>query len=477
MTRHAVQQLSGWGNHPREEVRAFRPESSSELQRTIAERAAESFISRGLGRSYGDAALNGGSGVIRFERLNRFLDWDSESQTVECEGGVSFDDLLRVFLPRGFFPPVTPGTKHVSVGGAIAADVHGKNHHRDGSIASFVESFRLLTGTGAILTCSRSENADLFWATLGGMGLTGAILSARLSLLPVETAFVSAEYRKAANLDEALELMSGDPDHRYSVAWIDCLASGAKLGRSVLIRGDHARVADIPAKLRAAPLSVPRRRMRSVPFHLPGFILNPVTVKAFNECFYRRHRQGPAVVDCESFFYPLDAIGNWNRIYGRRGFLQYQIVLPSSGSRAGLVEVLSKLSASRLPSFLAVLKTFGPGNQGPLSFPMPGATLALDLPNRGTRLFSLLNELDAIVLRHCGRVYLAKDARLSGDMFRSMYPRVGEFERVKRQVDPEGVFSSSLSRRLGLCVDREGPVGATTGAVSDAIKTREVCEV
>lgn len=453
MTRYARQSLAGWGNYPREEVRAFRPETVSEIRRTVEGEEEEigTVIGRGLGRSYGDAALNRHGAVIRFDRLNRFLNWDPMSGIVECEGGVSIAEILQFFLPRGFFPPVTPGTKHVTVGGAIAADVHGKNHHRDGSIANFVESFQLLTGRGSVLTCSPSQNADLFWATFGGMGLTGAILAARLRLLPVQTAYVSASYEKASDLDQALELFSEDREHRYSVAWIDCLASGRRLGRSVLIRGDHALPQDLTPDRRGAPLSIPRRRTCSVPCNLPGFVLNPLSVKVFNESFYRRHREGSEVVDYESFFYPLDSVANWNRIYGRRGFLQYQLVLPIEASRCGLVEVLTKLSASRLPSFLAVLKMFGPGNAGPLSFPRPGATLALDLPNRGERLLTLLNELDEIVLRHGGRVYLAKDSRLSPRAFRAMYPRVDEFESVKRRVDPDGRFASSLSRRLGLC--------------------------
>ena len=475
MIRQARQQLAGWGNVPCQEVRAFRPESVGELHRTLDENAAETFISRGLGRSYGDASLNRNGGVIRFERLNRFLAWDASRGVVECEAGVTFEDLLRHFVPRGFFPSVTPGTKQVTIGGAIAADVHGKNHHRDGSIANFVEELRLLTGRGEELNCSRTENSELFWATIGGLGLTGAILSARIRLLPIQTAWIAADYRKADDLDEALDLFAEDSEHRYSVAWIDCLARGSELGRSILIRGDHARQEDLTAPQRDGALELPRRRRRSVPINLPGWTLNPYSVAAFNQVFYERHRDERKLVDYDSFFYPLDSVANWNRIYGRRGFLQYQLVLPTTGSRSGLIEVLDRLSASRMPSFLAVLKMFGKGNEAPLSFPMPGATLALDLPNRGEPLLSLLNELDEIVLKHGGRVYLAKDARLSATAFRAMYPRAVEFERVKRSVDPDGTYSSSLSRRLGLCSESASSTPADCDVAEGEMSELQAC--
>jgi decaprenylphospho-beta-D-ribofuranose 2-oxidase len=359
-------------------------------------------------------------------------------------------EILDVYLPRGYFLPVTPGTKFVTLGGAVAADVHGKNHHRDGSIAEFVDSFTLLTGTSETLPCSRSENSDVFWATLGGMGLTGIIQTVRFRLKPVETAFLTVDYKKAANLDEALKAFGQDHEYRYSVAWIDCLASGASLGRSVLMRGDHTPVHGLPERYRAEPLRPRGKRKRSVPFRFPGFALNSWSVRVFNNLYYFRNRDGTVTVDYDNFFYPLDSILNWNRVYGKRGFVQYQIALPPQTSRAALVQVLEKLSKSRQASFLAVLKTFGPANAGLLSFPIPGATLALDLPNIGQPLLTLLNELDEIVLRHGGRVYLAKDARLSRAAFEAMYPRAEEFRQIKQRLDPNGLFSSSLARRLGL---------------------------
>jgi decaprenylphospho-beta-D-ribofuranose 2-oxidase len=450
MSRYLKHELASWGNFPREEVYDFRPDSPAEIAPILKEHLVPTYISRGLGRSYGDAALNAGAGVIRQERLNRFLAWDEENLTLESEAGVTLQEILDVFLPRGYFLPVTPGTKFITIGGAVAADVHGKNHHRDGSLAEFLDHFTLLTGTGAVLTCSRTENTDVFWATLGGMGLTGVILTVRLKLKPVETAFLTVDYKKAANLDGALEAFQQDHAYRYSVAWIDCLASGAALGRSVLMRGDHTPLAQLPEKFRGDPLRPRGKRTKSVPFRFPGFALNSWSVRLFNNMYYRRHRDGTVQVDYDNFFYPLDSILNWNRVYGKRGFVQYQVAIPSETSRPALVELLEKLSRSRQASFLAVLKTFGPANAGLLSFPIQGATLALDLPNIGQPLLTLLDALDAIVLKHGGRVYLAKDARLSRPAFEAMYPRVDEFRQLKHRLDPEGLFSSSLARRLGL---------------------------
>ncbi|MGH7134629.1 MAG: FAD-binding protein [Pirellulales bacterium] len=447
MTRYKQQLLAGWGNLAAESARVFRPERVSELRRTITA-SGDSLISRGLGRSYGDAAVHA-EGVISHVRLNRFLGFDEAEGIVECEAGVTFDELIRIGLPRGFFPAVTPGTKYVTVGGAIAADVHGKNHHVDGSFADCLIDFRLLTASGGLLHCSRTENPQAFWATLGGMGLTGAIVDARLRLRPVHSAYLTVDYRRTADLDESLEVFAaGDAGYGYSVAWIDCLARGGSLGRSVLMRGNHTPASDLPSL--ANPLAVAPRRRKKVPCFLPGFVLNSWTVRAFNAAYYHRHGDRRAVVDYDSFFYPLDAVDHCNRIYGRRGFFQYQAAFPHETSRAGLVALLESIAASRQASFLAVLKTFGPANEGLLSFPIAGSTLAVDLPNTGPAVKDLLGRLDRIVLDHGGRVYLAKDVRLSRSTFEAMYPRADEFRRVKAELDPDGRFNSTLARRLGL---------------------------
>ncbi len=459
MPRSVLQHLAGWGLYPTEPCRVYRPAKLREVRQLLNGCDGSTYISRGLGRSYGDAALNrqdagGGGGVILHDQLDRLIAFDPQTNVLEAEAGLSFDTIIDVFLRRGVFCPVTPGTKYVTLGGAIAADVHGKNQHRDGSIGSFIIDFKLLTASGEVLTCSRRQNPDVFWATIGGMGLTGVIRSARLRMLPVESAYLTIEYRRLANLDDLLDRLSEDDDrYRYSVAWIDCLAGGKSLGRSILMRGDHTPVADLSADLRNDPFAVPTRRKLAVPFFLPRFVLNPLSVKAFNALYYARASGGgdkTAVVDYDSFFYPLDSIMNWNRMYGKRGFLQYQAALPPQSSRAGLIQLLEKLVASKRASFLAVLKTFGPGNDGLLSFPMAGHTLSLDLANTGGELFGLLDELDRIVVEHGGRVYLAKDARMTRQTFEAMYPNTDAFGQVKSKVDPNGLFSSSLGRRLGL---------------------------
>jgi FAD/FMN-containing dehydrogenase len=445
-----VADLSGWGRFPVESCRLFRPEKPSHLPSILDSPESASYIARGLGRSYGDAALNREGGVISFIRLNRFLAFDPGSGVLECEAGVSFEEILRYFLPRGYFLPVTPGTKFVTLGGAIASDIHGKNHHRVGTISRFVLDLRLLTPGGEILTCSREENPDVFRATLGGMGLTGLVLSARIRLQPVETAYVLVDYGKARNVDEALTRME-ESDHRYeySVAWIDCLAAGRSLGRSVLMRGNPALRSDVPARI-PDPLAVRRSLRFSIPFDFPSWGLNRATVGAFNAAFYRKHSDETGrLVDFDTYFYPLDSIRDWNRMYGRRGFVQYQVVFPMSTSRVGLIDLLEKFRSSERVSFLAVLKRFGDPDEGLLSFPLSGYTLTLDLPVQDG-LFSFLREMDQVVIRHGGRLYLAKDAVTTAESFAAMYPHLEEFRKVRERLDPGSRLTSSLARRVGI---------------------------
>lgn len=450
MSAFAPTQLSGFNRYPVEDCLLARPESDAQLRRVVAD-APHDYIPRGAGRGLGDNAINRGSGVVCLTRMDRLLAFDPQSGIVDCEGGCTFAKLIDTFLPRGFFPLVTPGTKHVTVGGAIAADVHGKNHHRDGSFSACVLHFDLLLPTGEVLRCSREANADAFWATLGGMGLTGTILTARIRLNRVESAFVTVEYEQATDLDDALRRFAeGDDRHRYSVAWIDCLAGGRTLGRSVLMRGDHTPASEVPPVYCDRPLEFRCRREHRLPFYLPTFAMNAWTVKAFNARFHRRHTGGRRVVDYDTFFYPLDRITNYDRLYGGRGFVQYQAVFPRETSRAGLAEMLAKLAESGRASFLAVLKSMGPADDGMLSFPMPGHTLALDLPYTGESLATFVAGLDDVVLRHGGRVYLAKDAFATRSALDRMYPRLPEFLRVKSRLDPGNRLRSSLARRLGL---------------------------
>ncbi|MFP6640941.1 MAG: FAD-binding oxidoreductase [Myxococcota bacterium] len=443
--------LSGWGGNPALACDVYRPEALAEVEDLIGSAPSPSLISRGMGRSYGDASLNENAGVVLHERLNRFISFDSESHILHCEAGVTLSEIIDHLLPLGYFLPITPGTKQISLGGAIAADVHGKNHHKDGTISTQVLDFRLLTAGGEILPCSRTENADLFWATLGGMGLTGVVLDTRLRLRPVETAYLHAGTKRCRDLDATLaEITEHDRDYAYAVAWVDCLARGRSLGRSVLLRANHATRADLPPTLSGSPYSIRQATRPSVPFPLPGFVLNRISMRLVNSAYYFAHSSGGGLVDYQRYFYPLDAIGHWNRIYGRRGVLQYQLVLPLESSQRGLQEIMELVTASGWASFLAVIKSTGPANPGPLSFPLEGTSLALDFPNRGAPLHSLLAKMDRVVLRHGGRTYLAKDSTLAPDTFREMYPRLDEFLAVKQKFDPEVRFSSSLSRRLGI---------------------------
>jgi len=439
--------LSGWGRFPVETTHLYRPEKQSELRALLLSRNEPSFISRGLGRSYGDASLNSAGGTILHERLNRFLSFERETAVLECEAGVSFAEILQYFAPRGYFAPVSPGTKFVTVGGAIAADIHGKNHHRDGTIANFVTDLQLLVPSGEVITCSATNNPEIFWATTGGMGLTGIILSARLRLRQIETTYVRVYYEKAHNLVELLSIMGeSDAKYQYSVAWIDCLMTGNSLGRAILMRGNHAGRAEVPGTQNGV---VPRqRRTWSMPLTLPAGSLNRFTVGAFNALYFSRHREARnQLVSLEKFFYPLDSVGNWNRLYGRRGFVQYQFVLPEQAGPKPMLLILERLAASRRASFLAVLKRMGEADAGLLSFPMRGYTLALDIPF-SREVPVLLHQLDDVVHDYGGRVYLAKDAVLTAEKAAAFYPKLDQFRAIRQKLDPEARLSSSLARRL-----------------------------
>lgn len=434
--------LSGWSRYPVLDCAVLpvrRPEDA-------AMPAGHPVIARGNGRSYGDASL-GVPTTLAMRPLDRFLAFDEATGVLSCEAGVLLSDIVDVFTPRGWFPAVTPGTRFVTVGGAIAADVHGKNHHGAGSFGAHVIDLDLALGDGRIVTCSRDAETDLFLATLGGMGLTGVILAARLRLQPIRTATIRQTTHRVADLDGALERLAGSTS-TYSVAWIDCLASGASLGRSVVMDGEHAEPEELPAGI-ADPLARTRRRGKTVPFDFPALAISGPTVKAFNALYYRRHRNGTGLVDLDSYFYPLDALLEWHRIYGSKGFLQYQFVVPLAGARAALVRILGAIAEARSGSFLAVLKQFGPEGEGHLSFPMEGLTLALDFPASPDAL-ALLDRLDDLVLDAGGRIYLAKDARMKPALLAAGYPRLPLFRAVRARHGLEDRFQSALSRRLGL---------------------------
>ncbi len=432
----------------------FRPEKRRTVAEILESDQQPHYIARGLGRSYGDTAVNGGGGVLSTVRLNRMLAFADDAGVLECEGGVSLAEILEVFLPRGWFLPVTPGTKYVTVGGAIANDVHGKNHHRDGTFSAHVLELTLLTPTGQRIVCSADVEPGVFWATVGGIGLTGVILTAKVRLQRVESAYMKVDYRRLKNIHETLDtIRETDADYQYSVAWVDCLAKGKSLGRSVLMLGEHAAADALPA-VTNDPFGARARKKPGVPFDFPGIVLNPLSIKTFNAFFYAAHPSSDGkIIDYDSYFYPLDAVHNWNRIYGKRGFTQYQATFPT-GREEGLINLLERLSAASCASFLAVLKRFGPQGPGLLSYPFEGYTLTLDIPIR-EGLLAFLAECDRLVLEYGGRLYLAKDMCMNAEAFAAMYPRVGEFRKERHRLDPQGILSSRMARRLHLAKDEE----------------------
>lgn len=444
-------QITGWGRYPRALCHLYRPERVGEVIGTLQHAEPNGFLPRGLGRAYGDAALNSEGGIILMERIDRFLAFDESTGVVRCEAGVSLADIISTFLPRGWFLPVTPGTKFCTVGACVACDVHGKNHHHDGSIGNFVRSLTLLLPSGETVRCSREQNPELFYATIGGMGLTGITLEVELQLRRVDTGWMVVDYVRTRDLDETLRTFHERDEHYlYSVAWLDCVAQGRGFGRGVLMFGRHATVDNLPPARRQNPFTIPRKRDKSVPVDLPEFVLNPLSLKAFNGAYYAMHPSCEGVfVDYNTYFYPLDSILQWNRAYGKRGFVQWQCVLPYENGMENLTRILETAQRRHAYPFLSVLKRMGESSGGILSFPMPGYTIALDFPIRNG-LFEVLNELDKIVIEAGGRLYLAKDARMSAETFHTTYPQLPRWQAVKTQVDPKGVLQSDLARRLRL---------------------------
>ena len=390
----------------------------------------------GNGRSYGDSCLNDGGLLLDARGLDRMIALDVERGVIRCEAGVLLSDVLDLVVPQGWFLPVSPGTKFVTVGGAIANDVHGKNHHRAGSFGCHVRQFELLRSDGSRMMCSRTENAEWFRATIGGLGLTGVILWAEFELHRIAGVSMDTETIRYRDLGEFIRLTTeSDARFGYTVAWVDCAARGASLGRGIFTRANHSSER---VELRA-PGNGP-----GIPFEPPASLINDAVVRSFNAWYYRRPRTRSGRVHYDSFFYPLDRIRNWNRLYGPRGFLQYQCVVPSADGRAAIAELLARIADARSGSFLAVLKVFGDiRSPGLLSFPRPGITLALDFPNRGPPTLRLLDRLDEIVRGSGGAVYPAKDARMSAESFRQYFPNWRTFCDY---LDP--CFSSSFWRRV-----------------------------
>lgn len=436
--------LEGWGRFPRRDCQVGRPRTAEEVR---AHLAAGPLIARGNGRAYGDSAMNPAK-TLDMRGLNRMLAFDPESGQLVAEAGVLLGDVIDTFLPRGWFPMVTPGTKFVTLGGAIAADVHGKNHRRDGSFRTCVDWIDLMGADGEVRRCSRTEDPDLFDWTLGGMGLTGVVLRAAIRLRPVETAWIRQTTIAAPNLASAMEGLEAGSEAAYAVAWIDCLSKGRALGRSLVTLGEHARIDDLPPRRRDTPLVAPPKRKLTLPIDAPSFTINGASVRLFNAVYFRKGAfgAGAALVDWDTYFYPLDAILQWNRMYGRRGFAQFQCVLPLASARPGLEALLAAMSSAGQGSFLTVLKRLGP-QQSAFSFPMEGYTLAIDFPvNR--RSLALMSELDRITIDHGGRFYLAKDSRMTAETLRRADPRVDGFLSMRGEASRSGAFASGQSERL-----------------------------
>ncbi len=443
--------LSGWGRTNPVTAQVVQPSSVTQLQELVRGAPPRSLIARGLGRSYGDAAQLKDGTVIELPAFDR-IDLHPASGTVTAGAGVSLDQILRVIVPAGFFLPVTPGTRNVTVGGAIAADVHGKNHHVDGSFGNHVQRLLLVDGSGSLRDLSPSgegsgNEAQLFWATIGGMGLTGVIVEATFSLIPITSSLISVDTTRYRDLESLMAAMvEADARYRYSVAWVDSLDPK---GRGVLTCGDHAPAEALPKAQQADPLHYDPKALASTPPFLPGGLLNKLTVRAFNEAWYRKapkHRVGELQA-IAPFFHPLDGVQDWNRIYGPAGFLQYQFAVPNEAAHL-VPRTLEALRQVGAPSFLTVLKRFGHSNPAPLSFPIPGWTLAADVPAAVPGLLEVLDQLDAEVAAAGGRLYLAKDSRQSAMMFRRGYSQLVGWTESKALLDQGGVFKSDLMSRV-----------------------------
>jgi len=429
------------------------PRSPDDVSAAVAAAGPRGVIARGLGRSYGDPAQNAGGTVLDMTGLATIVSLDADTGIAVVDGGVSLDTLMRRALPLGLWVPVLPGTRQVTIGGAIAADVHGKNHHAYGSFGNHVRSMDLVSADGTVRTLTPDgPDAELFWATVGGMGLTGVIVRATVALHRTESAYFVVDTDRTADLDELMALLTdgSDDTYGYSAAWFDTTTTGAQLGRAVLTRGSLATRDQLPTTLRRDPLTFDAPQLLTFPDAFPNGLANRVTLRAFSELWYRKapKRQRGAVQNITTFYQVLDLFGNWNRVYGSRGFLQYQFVVPF-GEEATVRRVVEKIAASPHASGLNVLKRFGEANAAPLSFPQPGWTITVDFPiTRGLHRFC--EELDDLVLPAGGRLYLAKESRASAETIRRGYPRFEEWRKVRDAVDPTGVFTSDLARRLEL---------------------------
>jgi hypothetical protein len=437
--------LGGWGRYPLIEAKLKSPASIKELIELISRGNA---IGRGNGRSYGDSSISE-QNTICMKNFNRILEFNNKNGLTVVESGVLLSEIITTFLNRGWFPKVTPGSKYVTIGGMVACDVHGKNHHKDGSFGNYIEWLDIITSDGEIVRCSRKINSEVFNWTIGGMGLTGIILRVAFYLHPVTTSWIKQKTIPAKNIDHAIEIFEENLDSTYSVAWIDCLSKGNKLGRSLVMLGEHANISDLNYDMKSDPLIIKSKTKILIPFNFPSFILNSLTVKIFNSIYYAlgKKKKNYKLVDYDTYFYPLDYLLDWNKIYGSKGLAQFQCVLPLKNAKLGIREMLDALSFSKSNSFLTVLKRFGK-QESCLSFPMEGYTLALDFPITKKNI-DLMKKLDEITLKYKGRFYLAKDSRMNRDTFKKSDIRFEEYKKF-RSSKMKKSFSSVQSKRLEL---------------------------
>ena len=444
----ASQVLTGWGRRPRSRSWVYQPADPAALAGLLRDGAwPRGLLARGLGRSYNDAALNAGGGILCTSALQGVEAFDAANGSVSLQAGVSIERLLRAVVPHGWFPAVVPGTAQVTVGGAIAADIHGKNHHRDGGFGRWTDALTLQTPEGELRVVTRHDDPDAFRATVGGMGLTGVVTDATLRLLPIESAWMRVETLRTSDLDATMvRMVERDVVHRYAVAWLDLAPGSPGYGRGVLTNGDHASRDELPGKLQAAPLAARAPAALTVPDLVPSGLLRGGALRALNAAWYRLSRPGTSLQPVGKYFFPLDRLAEWNRVYGKRGFVQYQVVVPDEETLRAVVE---RLRAARCPVALAVLKRFG-ADEGYLSFPMPGWTLSVDIPVGAENVPGLLDRCDELVAAAGGRVYLAKDARARPDAVKAMYPGYRQWRDARDRLDPEHRARSDLARRLDL---------------------------
>ncbi|HKS48154.1 MAG TPA: FAD-binding oxidoreductase [Amycolatopsis sp.] len=445
--------LAGWGRTAPTIADVLSTPDVETIARAVAQAGERGVIARGLGRSYGDPAQNAGGLVIDMTALNKIRSIDPDSGLVALDAGVDLDHLMKAALPHGLWVPVLPGTRQVTVGGAIANDIHGKNHHSEGSFGNHVVSMDLLTADGQVRTLTPDgPESDLFWATVGGIGLTGIILRATIRMTRTETAYFIADLDRTENLDETIELFSNGSDEKYtySSAWFDSISTGPKLGRAAFGRGSLATLEQLPPRLRANPLRFDAPQLATLPDVFPNGLANKLTFGMIGELYYRKtpKQAHGKIQNLTQFYHPLDLFGEWNRAYGSKGFLQYQFIVPLAAEDE-FRRIVRHIAESGHVSFLNVIKKFGEGNRAPLSFPMPGWNICVDFPIKNG-LGRFCRELDARVLEMGGRLYTAKDSRTDAEQFAKMYSRLDEWRKIRHSVDPEGVFASDMSRRLEL---------------------------